>query len=155
MVGFVQNMPTVTHKSFSMTEHEVACFYGEQETHYDMEKTVAVKTEQDTVKIAVITNQNKIETDGVSKGPADETNLQIDASLQTKVESEAKVFGRSRLFSKRYNAHHAHVATAETDKAISFINSNNFGWKANVCMLQQDHPQYGAHCNLNDEQALL
>ena len=56
MVGFVQNMPTVTHKSFSMTEHEVACFYGEQETHYDMEKTVAVKTEQDTVKIAVITN---------------------------------------------------------------------------------------------------
>ena len=83
MVGFVQNIPTVTHKSFTMTEHEVACFYGEQETHYDMEKTVAVKTEQDSVKIAVITNQNKIETDGVAKGPADETNLQLDASLET------------------------------------------------------------------------
>lgn len=38
-----------------MKEHMVQCFYGEQETHYDMEKTVSVKTESDTVKVAVIT----------------------------------------------------------------------------------------------------
>ena len=31
-------------------------------THYDMEKTVSVKTESDTVKVAVITSQNKIAT---------------------------------------------------------------------------------------------
>ena len=32
------------------------------------------------------------------------------------------------------------------DKAISFINANNFGWTANVCMLQENHPDYGQHC---------
>ena len=32
------------------------------------------------------------------------------------------------------------------DKAISFINANNFGWTANVCMLQENHPEYGQHC---------
>jgi hypothetical protein len=60
MVGFVQNVPTITHKSFSMQEHEIQCLFGVQETHYDMEKTVSVKTDTEDVKIAVITNQNKI-----------------------------------------------------------------------------------------------
>jgi hypothetical protein len=45
-----------------MTEHKVVCFFAEQETHYEMEKTVSVKTESDTVKVAVITSQNKIAT---------------------------------------------------------------------------------------------
>jgi hypothetical protein len=40
--------------SYGMTNHHVSCFYGQQETHYDMEKTVSVKTESDTVKVAVI-----------------------------------------------------------------------------------------------------
>ena len=39
-----------------MTDHMIECFYGQQETHYDMEKTVSVKTESDTVKVAVITS---------------------------------------------------------------------------------------------------
>lgn len=50
-----------------MTDHKVSCFYGEQETHYDMEKTVAVKTESDTVRVAVITSQNKIVTQPIEK----------------------------------------------------------------------------------------
>ena len=106
-----------------------------------MEKTVAVKTDSDTVKIAVITNQNKIMPDGTEDKPADSMNLQLDSQIlaevssKSAVKSEAKVFGRNRLFSKRYNAHHEHVASDETDKAISFINSNNFGWTANTCML--------------------
>ena len=50
-----------------MTSHKVSCFYGEQETHYDMEKTVSVKTESDTVKLAVITSQNKIMTQPIEK----------------------------------------------------------------------------------------
>jgi hypothetical protein len=37
-----------------------------------MEKTVSVKTESDTVKVAVITQQNKIVTQ-----PDDASNLQI------------------------------------------------------------------------------
>jgi hypothetical protein len=45
-----------------MNQHKIDCFYAEQETHYEMEKTVSVKTESDTVKVAVITAQNKIAT---------------------------------------------------------------------------------------------
>ena len=56
MVGFVQNIPTVTNTSYSMSQHNVQCFYATQKTHYDMEKTVQVKTESDTVKVAVITS---------------------------------------------------------------------------------------------------
>ena len=50
-----------------MANHKVVCFYGEQEVHYDMEKTASVKTESDTVKVAVITSQNKIETQPIEK----------------------------------------------------------------------------------------
>jgi hypothetical protein len=53
-----------------MAAHEVTCFWGEQETHYDMEKTVSVKTESDAVKVAVITTENKIVTDSLD-APAD------------------------------------------------------------------------------------
>jgi hypothetical protein len=62
MIGFVQTMPSIVNKSYSMTEHQMQCFYAKQKTHYDMEKTVSVKTESETVKVAVITSQNKIIT---------------------------------------------------------------------------------------------
>lgn len=55
MVGFIQEMPKIKSDRYSMHQHKVQCFWGEQETHYDMEKTVSVKTESDTVKVAVIT----------------------------------------------------------------------------------------------------
>jgi hypothetical protein len=42
-----------------------------------MEKTVSVKTESDTVKIAVITNQNKIQTK-----PIEQINVQTDAEIK-------------------------------------------------------------------------
>lgn len=44
MVGFVQNIPTKTGKSFSMQQHQVQCFFGQLEKHYDIEKTEAVNT---------------------------------------------------------------------------------------------------------------
>ena len=53
----------------------------------------------------------------------------------------------SRINSNRVNLHQAHVPSNETDKAISFINNNNFGWKADTCMLQSTHPEYGTHCD--------
>ena len=43
-----------------------------------MEKTVSVKTESDAVKVAVITNQNKIVTADLSSKPADTTNVEVD-----------------------------------------------------------------------------
>jgi hypothetical protein len=50
----------------------------------------------------------------------------------------------------RYNAHKEHVPSDETDKAISFINSQNLGWKADVCKLQKHHAEYGSHCDNED-----
>jgi hypothetical protein len=73
MVGFVQTIPSLTKDSYSMSSHKVVCFYGVQETHYDMEKTVSVKTESDTVKVAVITSQNKIVTQQLTET----SNLQL------------------------------------------------------------------------------
>ena len=62
MIGFVQTIPSRSKEVYSLTNHRVQCFFGTQETHYDMEKTVSVKTDSDAVKVAVITEQNKIET---------------------------------------------------------------------------------------------
>lgn len=75
----------------------MTCFWGQQETHYDMEKTVQVKTDSDAVKIAVITTQNKIVTGDEKKQdkPSDVSNLQLDAEVETEalsqVESKAEV----------------------------------------------------------------
>ena len=44
-----------------------------------MEKTVQVKTDSDNVKVAVITNQNKI-----VDGPSTEENLMIDSEIKRK-----------------------------------------------------------------------
>jgi hypothetical protein len=102
-----------------------------------MEKTVSVKTESDTVKLAVITSQNKIVTQ-----PTESNNVQIDAQTSEKVEThQAK-----RSPTNRINAHAEHKANDETDKAISFINNQNLGWKADTCKLQTHHAEYGSHC---------
>lgn len=48
-----------------------------------MERTVAVKTDQDNVKIAVITQQNKIM-------PSDDTNLQLEADINMEQQAAFK-----------------------------------------------------------------
>jgi hypothetical protein len=48
--------------------------------------------------------------------------------------------------SNRFNAHAEHKATDDTDKAISFINNQDLGWKADTCKLQKHHAEYGSHC---------
>ena len=132
MIGFVQHIPSInTKESYGMVDHKVQCFYGMQETHYDMEDTVQVKTESDTVKVAVITNQNKIATQ-----PVESINTQLS-------DVKDSVLRKSQ---NRFNAHHSHTPSDETDKAIMFINSQNFGWKADTCKLQKHHAEYGAHC---------
>jgi hypothetical protein len=67
------------------------------------------------------------------KPPAEKSNVQLRQTV--------------RSDSKRYNAHLEHEANNHTDKAISFINNNNFGWKADVCKLQTHHHEYGSHCD--------
>lgn len=151
-----------------MAQHKVTCFWAEQETHYDMEKTVSVKTESDAVKVAVITTENKIVTDSLD-APADATEVQIDDDVSTysditsglslaQLSSGSEVqmtesarnsmtsLARTRQSSKRFNAHMDHRPSLETDLAISFINSQDLGWKADVCKLSQTHSDYGSHC---------
>jgi len=43
-----------------------------------MEKTVSVKTESDTVKVAVITTENKIVTDDSLAAPTENIDLELD-----------------------------------------------------------------------------
>jgi hypothetical protein len=59
------------------------------------------------------------------------------------------------LTSRRFNAHHEHIPSDETDLAISYINHNDFGWKADVCKLQKHHADYGAHCDNKNDSVML
>jgi len=61
---------------------------------------------------------------------------------------------KGRTSKNRFNAHTEHKPTDETDKAISFINSQNLGWKADVCKLQKHHADYGSHCDKKNAQSL-
>lgn len=47
-----------------------------------------------------------------------------------------------------------HVPSDETDLEISEINSQNLTWKANVCMLQKTHKDYGSHCQKSEATSL-
>lgn len=55
-----------------------------------MEKTVAVQTDGDAVKIAVITAQNKIVTDEKQNGPGDQANVQLDSEIEGQAMSMAQ-----------------------------------------------------------------
>jgi hypothetical protein len=52
-----------------------------------------------------------------------------------------------RLSHKRFNAHHAHVASDENDLLIDTINGSDLGWKADTCKYQKHHVKYGSHCD--------
>lgn len=60
---------------------------------------------------------------------------------------------QQRSANARFNAHHEHTASDETDKAITFINSQDLGWKADVCKLQKQHADYGDHCQAQEDEA--
>ena len=62
--------------------------------------------------------------------------------LDEKKESDSQ----ARTSKKRFNAHMDHKPSDENDKAISFINKSDLGWKADVCKLQAHHADYGKHC---------
>jgi hypothetical protein len=115
-----------------------------------MEKTVSVKTDSDTVKVAVITQQNKIVTT-----PDESNNIQVhDEETLIPADLSPPQTRAIRNPSNRFNAHAAHNANDETDKAISFINSQDLGWKADTCKFQKHHPEYGSHCDAQKIQQL-
>lgn len=148
MVGFVQTMPKLSNKEYTMKNHHISCFWAQQVTHYDMEKTVAVNKEDSNVKLSVITQKNEIETEG-GDAPKDAQLVQIQSEIldQTKSAEKINVFDRSRKATKRFNALVQHKPNKENDKAIAFINSAGLGWRADTCMMTKDHPDRGGHCD--------
>lgn len=56
MIGFVQTLTSVSKDKYGLANHNVQCFYGEQVEHYELEKTVTVQTDSESVKLAVITS---------------------------------------------------------------------------------------------------
>ena len=55
----------------------------------------------------------------------------------------------------RFNAHHAHVPSDNTDLLIEAINNMDIGWKADTCKLQEHHANYGSHCKKEKETVML
>jgi len=78
-----------------------------------------------------------------SAAPEDEMNVQLGAKTQMKV--------HRRAHGQRSNPHHDHVPSDEMDLLIETINSNDLGWKADVCKLQKHHHMYDADkCDKKD-----
>lgn len=126
-----------------------------------MEKTVAVNSDQDKVKISVITQQNKIVPDTDAGAPKDEQNLLLEtevqslAQIQTETQTKVEVLNRSRKQARRFNAHIEHEPNSDADKAISFINNNNFSWKADTCKMTKNHPERADHCDRKEPAVVL
>lgn len=137
-----------------MVQHEIKCFYGEMETHYDLENTVAVKTDKEDAQFAVITKQNHINitSDKANVNPVDEADIQLDSQLNTQIASTAsdkmssKVaeFLRSSSKAKRGNMLLELKASEQTDAVIDWINNNNLGWTADTCRYTKDNKN---HCS--------
>lgn len=78
-------------------------------------------------------------------GPTDESFVQVGASVSAKARTKMKV--HKRASGRRSNPHHDHVPSDEMDLLIETINNGDFGWKADICMLQTHHQMYDAdHC---------
>lgn len=129
MVGFVQNVPSITGESSSMSEHDIQCIYGVQQESYDLEEYNEIDGVEADILLATKSN----------------INLQTSSTIKT----GSKTFERNPSSGRRLNMLHRHVATDQTDALISFINSNDLGWRANTCLLQTHHPDYGSHCGQN------
>jgi len=60
----------------------------------------------------------------------------LDADIESEVQETSSITIRTgEKHKRRFNAHKDHKPSDETDAAITFINSQNLGWKADVCKL--------------------
>ena len=131
MVGFVQQR----HGGESLDKHRIQCFVGKQTKHYNVQSSVE-KTLDEGARIAEISNQN-----GVPSNP-----ILAQDSVESPPDEQNVFLREERKSHKRYNAHHEHVATDDTDILIETINDLDLGWKADTCKYQTHHAKYGSHC---------
>ena len=76
MVGFIQNIPSITGKEFTMTNHEVKCFHAVQEKSYKVEDTKEYNTGK--VKFNKITKHHDVEKENL----AGETPKDVDNGVK-------------------------------------------------------------------------
>lgn len=78
-------------------------------------------------------------------GPViEEALIQLGSTVGAGAGARTKMKVHKRADSKRGNPHHFHVPNDEMDLLIETVNSGDFGWKADVCMLQKHHHMYDA-----------
>ena len=142
MVGFVQQVHGASGSS--MKSHKAQCFYGKQTKSFNIEKSV--EEVNGAVKIDRIVEKNGSAKDSssvISKAQVSENDEEV-ADESGSPPDEENVFLRTSH--KRYNAHHEHVPSDETDLLIQTINEMDLGWKADTCKYQKHHENYGSHC---------
>ena len=82
-----------------------------------------------------------------------EENLKIKS--KKKHHKKRKHHKKKAVYTRRENAHNSHVPSDANDKVISFINSQNLGWTADICKLQKHHKDYSKEECESGEDALL
>ena len=118
-----------------MTQHEVTCFHGTREKHYNIEQTKAFNTGK--VKYNKIIKHNQITPEHIAgETPEVQTNVAVKANKKT-----------NKAPKKRANLHLEHKPSDETDVLISAVNDLDLGWKADVCKYTKSHANYGSHCD--------
>ena len=127
MIGFVQNL----NVTGSMAEHEMTCFYAEKDFANLYEEQVSgipVKTADvvfDDVELHFV---------------------QTDSDVKTKdnIEDKTNLTQKRERFPGKKNAFLEFEPSKESDVYIEQVNSMNYSWKANECMLTKDHEKYDA-----------
>jgi len=143
MVGFVHNLPEVSGQTFTLANHQVQCFFGQQEKHYDYEKSKQITNGK--VKWNKIVETHKITPDNIVQTSDDKNKQKLLQSPKKGEKQEIKV---NRIKAKkRMNLHLAHKPSDEMDLLIAAVNAADLGWKADVCKYQKHHANYGAHCD--------
>ena len=65
MVGFIHNLPEVTGQTFTLQNHQVQCFFAEQEKHYNFEKSKEITNGK--VKWNKVIEHHEIKADSLAE----------------------------------------------------------------------------------------
>lgn len=130
MIGFMQNLNT----SGTMYEHQLTCFYAEKDKTQLYENQVAraapASHAQKDAKIAfdeVVVSY--VQTEGLEKE-------------NTTKASETKLDEPRKRQSVKKNGFLEMKPSSELNAQIEHVNSKNYTWKANTCLLTKDHQSY-------------
>jgi len=109
-----------------------------------MPKEAAVQTDAQQTATPEAAPANSVPRSNTS--PAEESFVQLGATtnLGSRATARTQMKVHKRASGKRSNPHYNHVPNDEMDLLIETVNSGDFGWKADVCMLQKHHHMYDA-----------